>query len=127
LSFAGVTMANQPGTLAATLYSVDLAVDLRLIGDVALARAFARFRPFVGGRVGGLVRILTGRELLDEHGLLLLRAADDVTVMPAFAACAGFDGRFARAWTAGLIGTFTYSPSTYYAAFASLEVSWFTY
>jgi hypothetical protein len=97
------------------------------VGDVALTRAFARFRPFVGGRVGGLVRILTGRELLDEQGLLLLRAADDVTVLPAFTGYAGAEVRFARAWQLGIAADFTYSSSSYYAAIASLEVSWLTY
>jgi hypothetical protein len=126
LSFASVTMENQPGTLAASLYSVDLALDLRLVGDVALTRAFSRFRPFIGGRVGGLVRILTGRELLDEQGLLLLRAADDVAVLPVLTAYAGFDVRFARAWSAGLVAAFTYSTQGY-SATGSLEVSWLTY
>jgi hypothetical protein len=128
LTLTNVSVGNQTGTLVTTYYSVDTTLDLRLIGDVHLTRAFARFRPFVGARLGFLVRILDQAELLDAMTAhLVMRLEDDVHLLPLVAGYVGGEVRFARAWQLGLVGEFRYSDFGNYSVIGGLEISWLTY
>ena len=126
ISFPGVVMAGQPGTLVGDLWTVELALDLRLVGDIALTRAFARFHPFVGVRGGGLLRILKSQSLVDDHNLLLFHADDSLSFIPTVTGYLGAEYRIRKSWVAGVVGSFTYGPN-YYAATGSIEISWMTY
>ena len=118
---------GQPGNLVGDEYAVELAIDLRLIGDVHVSRAFARVHPLLGARAGGLVRIFTSQVLVDDQNLLILRPDNSVSILPSVTGYGGLEYRFARTWLAGLVGSFTYAGPSYYAAGASLEISWMTY
>jgi hypothetical protein len=127
LMFPNTIIAGQPGNLVGDQYAVEFAVDARLIGDVHISRAFARVHPLLGVRGGGLVRILTSQLLVDDQKLLILRPDNSVSILPSVTGYAGLEYRFARTWLAGLTGSFTYAGPSYYAAGASLELSWMTY
>ena len=127
LFFSAVTIGGQPGTLATDVYTVELAFDARLVLGVSASRAFSRLHPLFGVRAGGLVRIFTSRLLLDESGQLIFRMGDDASVLPALTGYAGAEYRFARSWLVGLVGAFTYAGPGYYAASATVELSWMTY
>jgi hypothetical protein len=127
LVYSNATVAGQPGNLVGNQYTVELGLDARLIGDVHVSRAFARVHPFIGARGGALVRILTSQLLVDDQNLLVLRPDNDVSILPSITGYAGVEYRFARTWLAGLVGSFTYAGPSYYAAGASLELSWMTY
>jgi hypothetical protein len=127
LRFADVTMAGQPGNLYVNLYTVGFGLDARLIGELMLSRHFARIHPFIGIRGGGLLRILTAQELLDDQRELILRPSDTTTLTPAVVAYAGAEFRFSRAWLVGLAGNFTYASANYYSAGGALELSFMTY
>lgn len=128
LTVNNVSIGKQSGSLLSTYYSVDAALDIRLLGDVHLTRAFARFHPFIGGRFGLLVRILVQSELLDAaQQRLVMRLDDDVRLLPLVAGYVGGELRFARSWVLGLVGEFRYSDFGNYSAIAGLEISWLTY
>lgn len=127
LVFSNAMINGQPGNLVGDQYAVELAVDARLIGDVHLSSAFSRVHPLLGVRGGGLVNILTSQLLVDEQNLLITRPNNTASILPSISAYAGLEYRFARTWLAGLTGSFTYAGPSYYAAGASLELSWMTY
>jgi hypothetical protein len=127
LIFPGATVSGQPGNLVADQYVVELALDARLIGDVHISRFFSRFHPLVGVRGGALVRILSSQVLVDDQRFAILRPDTSASLLPAVAGYAGFEYRFARAWLAGLTGSFAYAGPSYYSAGASVELSWLTY
>jgi hypothetical protein len=125
--FPQVRIAGQPGDLNSELYTVELALDARLIGDVTISRLFTRVHPLVGARAGGLVRIFTSQMLLDGERQLVLRLDNTTSILPTITGYAGVEYRFARSWLLGLLGTFTYAGPGYYAAAAGVELSWMTY
>ena len=127
LTFQNATVAGQLGNLVADQYAVEFALDTRLIGEVHLSHVFSRVHPLLGARGGGLVRVLASQFLVDDQNQLLLRPRTTVSILPAVTGYAGVEYRFARAWLAGLLGSFTYAGPTYYSAGASLEISWMTY
>lgn len=127
ITFPNAVVAGQPGNLVGNQYAVELALDARLIGDVHLSSAFARIHPLLGVRAGGLARILTSQVLVDDHNALIMRPDNRVSIVPSVTGYAGLEYRFARTWLAGLTGSFTYAGPSYFAAGASVELSFMTY
>jgi hypothetical protein len=127
LTFKDAMIQGQPGNLVANQYAIEFALDARLIGDVHLSSALARFHPLIGIRGGGLVRILTSQLLVDDQKLLIMRPDNAASILPCLTGYVGAEYRFARTWLAGVTGSFTYAGTSYYAAAASLQISWMTY
>lgn len=125
--FPNIVVRDQPGDLVSNVYTVAAAVDARFIVDVSLVRAFSRVRPFVGARLGVVSNIFSNRVLLDEARSTVLRAETAVSVLPTVGAYAGWEVRFARSWTCGLVGEFVFGGPSYMSGAGRFEISWLVY